>query len=71
MNDVCYQSGQDKACRALIVTKCTYPDCSFFCTCEQVEAARAKTAERLQTLDETEQLSIADKYYNGKLWWNK
>lgn len=59
-----YQRGR---CKALTVTKCQGPECSFFKTKAQLEEERQKVFQHIQSLDESTRRYIIDTYYGGKM----
>ena len=58
-------------CRKLTVDKCLGKSCSFAQSIDQINASRKKSFERLASLDKEKQHHIADKYYAGKMPWQK
>lgn len=55
-------------CSALDTKKCT-TGCSFYMNKFQKAESDAKAAERLNSLSESKQECIAEKYYAGKMVW--
>lgn len=71
MKNKCYAFSGQKQCRILAVKKCTGSSCSFFKTAEQYKESFKKANVRLASLDKEKQKYIAEKYYNGKMPWQK
>ena len=58
-------------CRVLNVDKCRGEACPFRKSREQLDAERARTYERLSDLSDEEQTRISEKYFGGRMPWEK
>ena len=43
--------------------------CNFFRTCAEMRTSENAALDRIATLPDDEQMSIAEKYYGGKMPW--
>jgi len=60
---------KDGKCTWLRNDKCKGARCSFYKTKEQEEASRSKASSRIASLEQSQQVYIADKYCSGKMLW--
>ncbi len=65
--ECCNIFAKDK-CKILKVKNCT--GCAFFRTRGQSEKSLKAASARLASLENSQQLYIADKYYGGKMPWH-
>lgn len=70
MCGVCFALKNNGGCKVLTVRKCVYPNCSFMKTFEQVSFEMLAVSDRLNSLDYYHQQYIANKYYDGNIWWH-
>lgn len=71
MENKCYACFGQKQCKILHVKKCTSSRCSFFKTTEHHQESFKMANARLASLDKEQQKYIAQKYYKGKMPWQK
>ena len=68
----CFASTEFRnGCRVLCVDRCRGEACPFKKSREQLDAERARAYERLSNLNDEEQTRIAEKYFGGKMPWEK
>lgn len=68
----CFASTEFKSgCRVLSVDRCMGNDCPFRKSREQLYAERERTYERLSSLSDEEQTRISEKYFGGRMPWEK
>lgn len=58
-------------CMAGVATECRPESCGFYKTKAQHDKSTQAWKERLQSLPESMQIAISEKYHNGKRPWNK
>ena len=68
----CFASTEFRnGCRVLCVDRCRGEACPFKKSREQLYAERERTYERLSSLSDEEQTRISEKYFGGKMPWEK
>jgi hypothetical protein len=58
-------------CMAGVATECRPEGCGFYKTKAEHDKSTRAWKERLQSLPESTQMAISEKYYNGRRPWNK
>lgn len=68
----CFASTEFRnGCRVLCVDRCRGETCPFKKSREQLYAERERTYERLSSLSDEEQTRISEKYFGGRMPWEK